>query len=182
MARPGRGGRLCAERSQPELTGRLFSSPGFLGENQRPPRRCQQLRHTRWKGKDPARLLEKRFSASIYRESFWSPSASVGSHPRRAARGWDGARVCISREPSPGTKTIFPGPFPGRFDLIYSRSCCVVFFVVAAVVRAWMFAAPCGCTLLMTWQKAATGLAGFWPWCEILGYVARHRTCRTAVS
>lgn len=95
----GEGGQLCVEKSQPELTGRLFFSPGFLGENQGPPRRCQQLRHTRWKGKDPVSLLEKRFSASIYRESFWFPSARVESHLGRAVQGWDGACMCISQEP-----------------------------------------------------------------------------------
>lgn len=88
----GRGGGAALCREEPAWAHRrvIFFSR-FLGENQGPPRWCQQLRHTRWKGKDPVSLLEKRFSASIYRESFWFPSARVGSHLGRAVHGWDGA-------------------------------------------------------------------------------------------
>lgn len=109
------GRRLCAESSQRELTGRLFSSPGFLGENQRPPQRCQQLHHTRWKGKDPARLFEKHFSASIYRKSFLSPSARVEEPPWEGCVGLGRGCSCV----------CFPGVLvrdPECFSRSFSRT------------------------------------------------------------
>lgn len=130
------GGGAGGGGSQPELTGRLFSSPGFLGENQRPPWRC----HTRREGKDPGRLMEKGCSVSIYREWFWSPSGRVGDPPRRAGTG---------------TRSVFPGPFPGRFDPIDPRS---LRFPVAVPSLGLDVGVP---------NHLAQSEAEFWPCCEI---------------
>lgn len=145
MARPGRRGQLCAERSQPRLTGRLFSSPGFLGENQRPPRRCQQLHHTHWKGKDPARLLEKRFSASIYGSHFGLPLPGWGATPGGLRGAGTGLVCAFPQSLSQGPKLFFQVLFQDTLiSSIPALAAWGFFFFVAAaaVVMA-------GCLLLL---------------------------------
>lgn len=92
----------------------------------------------------------------------------IGSHFGRPLPGW-GATLEGLRRAGMGLACLFPGSLsqgPKLFFQVLFQDTLIssipalaawgFFFCCCCRCYGWMFAAPCRCTLLMTWQKAAT--------------------------
>lgn len=159
MARPGSGAgevQLCIEGSQPELTGRLFSSPGFWGKTRDLHGGASSSATHAGRGKTQSVFCRSAFLLLFIGSHFGFPLPGWGATSGGLCRAGMGLACASPRSLSQGPKLFFQVLFQDTL-ISFIPALAAWFFCCCCRCYGWMFAASCGRTLLMTWQKAATG-------------------------